>query len=935
MSRLTEFPVARISFLAFILTIGATNLAGCDRLFGLSAEEHFQRAQQYQSEGNIPAAVIELKNTLQQDPGNGEARLALGQIYLESGDHAGATKELMRARELGIVEARVREPLVEAMLLGRQYRSVLDELAKVPVAERSAVLLTYAGNAHLALGEREQAQESFATARRLDASLPGPHIGMAQLAWQSGHPAEARSHLDRAIQADPASVHAWLLKGEFEFGAKDIAAAQVSFQQALEHSGSNDVLARFGLTRVLLAQRKPEAALEHINALKQKAPQNPTTNYLAALAAYQQGDLQAAEDAVRQALKVVPDHPQALLLMGTLQYRHGNYEQAEEAVVTFLAAKPNYVPARQLLANVRLARDQVDGAIDALLPAAESSPTDPRLLAQLGTAYMRSGEPARASELLAEAARLAPDSAPVRTQLALSHLAVGATSKAIAELDAIKAQGSAFGPADTLLVLTHLRAQDFDEALAEARNLAAKNPDSPVAHNLAAAAYLGKGEAGAARNEFEKALQLRPDFAPALFNLAQLDLREGKADAARQRYEQVLGNDENNVKALVGLSELEIKADRGEKALSLLEQAREHNPGAIEPRFILGDFALRTGRPEEALALATEAVRSHSADPRALSLLGKAQLALGKSDQAMASLRKAVELRPNLAELHYQLAFAEERADQVDQARASYRRALALTDDSHLASLVALARLEARTGNRDEAEKLSRQLKARHPKSPAGYIVEGDLFAETGNDADAARAYEGAQALGESTEAALKLHAALIRHGDSAAATAYLESWLERHPGDLRARLVLASFHQKSGNRKQAAGHYERILQASPDNAAALNNLAWLYAEAHDNRAEELARRAHEAAPDDPAIMDTYGWLQVQSGKVEGGLPLLRQAAARLSGAPEVSYHLGAALLQLGQTSQARTYLQRAVETPRPFDGKEDAKQLLSGLQER
>src|SRR5262245_4137745 len=57
-------------------------------------------ANEYAAKGNQSAAVIQLKNALQQAPNNGEARLLLGQALLETRDPASAEKELRRALEL-------------------------------------------------------------------------------------------------------------------------------------------------------------------------------------------------------------------------------------------------------------------------------------------------------------------------------------------------------------------------------------------------------------------------------------------------------------------------------------------------------------------------------------------------------------------------------------------------------------------------------------------------------------------------------------------------------------------------------------------------------------------------------------------------------------------------------------------------------------------
>ena len=57
-------------------------------------------AREYQKNGDTSAAIIQLKNALQQNPNSAEARYLLGAIYNETGDPKSAEKELRRAADL-------------------------------------------------------------------------------------------------------------------------------------------------------------------------------------------------------------------------------------------------------------------------------------------------------------------------------------------------------------------------------------------------------------------------------------------------------------------------------------------------------------------------------------------------------------------------------------------------------------------------------------------------------------------------------------------------------------------------------------------------------------------------------------------------------------------------------------------------------------------
>ena len=59
-------------------------------------------ARNYQEKGDNNAAIIQLKNALQSNPDNSEARYLLGTIYNKTGDFQSAEKELRKALSLGM-----------------------------------------------------------------------------------------------------------------------------------------------------------------------------------------------------------------------------------------------------------------------------------------------------------------------------------------------------------------------------------------------------------------------------------------------------------------------------------------------------------------------------------------------------------------------------------------------------------------------------------------------------------------------------------------------------------------------------------------------------------------------------------------------------------------------------------------------------------------
>jgi Flp pilus assembly protein TadD len=173
-------------------------------------------------------------------------------------------------------------------------------------------------------------------------------------------------------------------------------------------------------------------------------------------------------------------------------------------------------------------------------------------------------------------------------------------------------------------------------------------------------------------------------------------------------------------------------------------------------------------------------------------------------------------------------------------------------------------------------------------------------------------------------------HTILQRQGRTQAAESLAQQWIEDHPKDAQLAAYLGQTALAARDYAAAARWYRAALRAQPDDAAALNNLAWALGELKDPAALDYAQRAVKLAPENPAMLDTLGWLQVQQGRVEPGLRLLEQAHALAPASAPIRLHLAKALLQAGERAQARSHLQALSALPARSEVRTEAEQLLA-----
>jgi tetratricopeptide (TPR) repeat protein len=178
----------------------ATALAGCERQ---SAAELRAEARQYQQKGETSSALIVLKNALEADPDDAEARHLLAQAYLETGDALTAEKEVRAALRLGHKAELSLPVLGRALLLQGQFQKVLDETEPVAAANSWPELLCVRGDAYLALGKLDYAKELYDQVLKEQPKYAAALIGLGRVAYVNHDVELAARYAAQALAAAP------------------------------------------------------------------------------------------------------------------------------------------------------------------------------------------------------------------------------------------------------------------------------------------------------------------------------------------------------------------------------------------------------------------------------------------------------------------------------------------------------------------------------------------------------------------------------------------------------------------------------------------------------------------------------------------------------------------------------------------------------------
>jgi len=924
MSRKVSKITLTTAALTSALLLGA--LGGCSR--DESTATLLAEAKQYQQKGDTKAALIQLKNAVAKSPEDVEARLQLGTLYVETGDAVSAEKELRKAASLGAAPERVLPELARALQFQGKFKETLDEL-KPELVAKSAPLLALRGDALLAQNQQDEAKKSYEAAIALQANNGAALTGLARHALVKRDAEAAERYATEAITKDANNPDVWMFRGGMLRATGKGEEALKAFDKVLALR-PNDRNANVEKAYIRIEQGKYAEARAEIEAGRKASPNSLAVTHVQALVDYTEGKYPAARESLQKILKSAPEHLPSILLAGAVELNLGANGQAESHLRKYLAADPNNLYARKLLAQALLKGAQPGDAVATLAPAIDNT-NDPQLLALAGESYMQAREFGKATALFEKAAKLAPDAAVVHTSLGLSRLSQGDSVQAITELQRAAELDPKSPRALTALVQAELNLKHYDKALAAAEKLEQAQPDNPQTQNLKAAVHLAKGDVPAARAAFEKALQLQPTFFPAAANLAQLDLRENKPDAARKHFETILEKDKKNFGAMAALADLAMLQQKPDEATTWLEKAQAENPDAIPAVLKLGAHYLGTKQEKKALTLARKFQASNPSSADMLDLLGQAQLANDDGQGALDSYSKLVGMLPKSALAQMRLAAAQSRLKNDGAAAEALKRAVALQPDL-LQARVAQVELAMRRGRQDEALAMARDLQQQNPKSPVGFLLEGDLQQTLKKPDLAVAAYDKAQAITKSGAIMMRTAETLRKAGKAKEAQARITAWAKQNPNDAGVQMYLAESYMAEKQFKPAIAILEGLVKRDANNGPALNNLAWAYQQEKDPRALATAEQAYKVASTNAAVMDTLGWMLVEQGNVERGLPLLQKAVAGAPAAPELRYHLAVGLHKSGDKKGARKELETLLAQNRPFPQLEDARALLKTL---
>lgn len=911
--------------LCVLLLLGACG-AGSDTELVAKAKEQIAKR-------DLPAALIHLKNALDQNPNSTAARALLGRTLLNSGDTATALIELRKALDAKAPEDEVVPDIARALLQSGEFGKLTgefgDKTLSTPAA--NAELKVLLASAHAAQGKLELAREATTQALQALPSHAPALVLKARLDASAGDLDGALRQLDAVLAGEANHEAAGLLKADILARARRDLDGAVAVLRPLLAAHPRSVPAHVALATLLLQQGKPADAKQVLEPLAKLAPKHPDTLFLQAQLAFGDKNYKAAREIAEQLLVAAPNNPRVLLLAGSAEFSQRQYTLAAGLFGRAVKAAPQSPVARQLLAQTLLRSGEPDKALEVLQPLLDSPGVDPGSLSLAGEAWLQTGDVKRSEAAFQRALKAAPTDNRLRTAVAVTQLARGDTAPAIAQLEAI-ARVDSDGRADLALVSARLQQRDLKGALLAIDALEKKQPDRALPWLLRSRVQMQQGDQVGGTASLEKAIALEPGNLPALASLAGLDAAAGRNAAARKRFEDLIKAQPQNINARLALAELDRRLGAPDAVVvTQLEEAVRINPSEPGPQLALIERLLASGDAPAALSAAQGAAAALPNDLALMDALGRTQLSTGDSQSAVSTFKRLAAMQPKNPLHQVRLADAYMAGKDRAAAAAALRQALEI-QPGHLMVERGLALLALLDKRPQDAIAIARNLQKRQPKDAVGYALEGELQAGARNWEAAAAAYTTALKQAPTTGLATRLHGSLREGGKAAEAERMANDWQKQHPKDAGFVFYLAELAAAAKDWPGAETRYRAVVALQPRNAVAMNNIAWLMATQKKPGASAMAEQALALLPERASLLDTLALALESEGQIPKAVDAQKRAVELDPRSPTVRLRLAQLYLKQGKKSDAREHLEILSKLGRDFAGQDEVSALLKTL---
>nr|WP_086940137.1 XrtA/PEP-CTERM system TPR-repeat protein PrsT [Thaumasiovibrio occultus] len=881
-------------------------LAACG---GPDAEEHLSRAQQYLDADDEKAAILELKNAVQQDENLTEARLLLADTYWSMGRYLDAEKEYNKAAAAAPLTGDRLAQYGHTLYALEKYDALLElNPTNRDTGQKNAALLAIQAAGALRKNDNENALSLIAQSEQAGIS-PWTNYAKALVAFNDAQPTEAIALLENAIEMDDRVGEFYIIKGHIARTQGNYPLAIESFQQLAALHNNNQV-SQLLLAEVYVLNGDFDKAKPIVKQLLSVADNHPLLNALQAQIEFHDDNM---KEAVRFADASINNNGRFFsnyAIVAIDAFHNKDFRYTVELLTPFKSViKPNTPIFKTYLAAL-IASGENQQALS-LLDQTNQEQIEPELLSDAAMLLAGQGETESALSLSQRAAEVGDTQANLRLgllQLNSNNAEGVSTVESILEAEPDNEAGY------YLLFVNYLRTGETQAAEDVVKRWLTQLPDSVRGKMAQGYIYQQNGDLRQAKQVFSDVAKMPEYHFQATLLLTNLALTRNDNKEAYRLSTELVSTEPNSPIALELLVRTAVVTEQTAAAEGLLTK---HLPNAKNNQVFLAlaSLYLQTGKPQEAINILSRAPyddgRGHIHQ-----LLGRLYVVKRDLPQAIRELEKSVALQPNNQASHLLLIDALISNQQTEKALSSVLNAKQIFPNHDMLNLQQ-ARIYLATDTPNQALKTLDSL-SDEAKAGAAYLsLRATAFGQLGKFDDAAELLQQKYDSQPSVANLIELLKVEAKISGNQAIVARAEA--ERANVDAQEEVPLNLFiaelliDDKPG---EAIALYQDALSKQPSNVVALNNLSWLLMEQSEfESACRYAERAFSLISFYSEIQDTYGYCLLKTGNLEEGLRLLKSAHEGNDKSAEIAMHYAEALATNGNKLAALQVLS-SIETP-------------------
>ena len=704
-----------------------------------------------------------------------------------------------------------------------------------------------------------------------------------------------------------------------------------------------------------------EASLHYRNAIH-KDPKLGEAYYKAALAELKQNKAAEALQDLRQAVRLMPGDQGvkaelADLLLGSFL---GNpkrpkflYDLLVKYSQKWLRHDPNSIQGLRIQGYIAMLERRPEEAVERFRRAYELNPRDQKMTLSLMNALIRDNQPAEAeriglafiandrtaAEVYDELYRLytstnrSADAANILNRKVTGNPQKGEYILQLASFYSLAHNKPEMEKAMQLFLANpggdpkvHLKAGDFYAATGDwaaaldqyTVGMAGEVQDKTDYEDRIARVLLLEDKKPEALRILSEVLDRKPDDKEALALRAGLFLASGGSEKTRealQQFQALVEKNPDNTFLRFALSKALLESGNPGGARTELQQLVQKNPGFLDAQVSLADILNRMGSFAEAVEHAEAAVEIDPRNYRAQMLLGTSLMQAGELDRASTVLGNLSRQVPDSVDVRIQIARLDIQKKSFADAEAVYNKILK-SNPGEVRAIAGLVDIDLAQKHPEQAlARLHQELNRSHGSSPILFLtavtaVRCGKFGEAIDDLQRL-----ADKTPDSIDPQIELANVWRLRGDYPRAIDSLRKAALLQPKDPRPNAMLSTLLEMDNQHQEAKAMATKALNQKPDDAAAMNNLAFLLAKNGDDLDEalKLSKTAVNKAPRQPYFEDTLAFIYLKKGQNEEAMQIFNRLARSYPNEPIFTYHLGMAYFQMGDRAKAKAILTRAL----------------------